>query len=399
MDTVRTLATTVFVLLGLGGTFGGLLWLIIAVARSKPKLVPGVTLALGFAFVVLTGIIAPESDAEPGEESVVATAPESAAPTSQPTTPESTGPVSPAATATPSIPADVAYSVIDTDIVPGIKRSLDVRLNKKVSEDVLHAIALELKTSDSRQYDRTFIVYYLPEMTVGAGGWATTHFDPALIVRIIGLTLQEEEAFVTKPVPPDREIIGRWLDETLGTQITIYREGGTLYLEQTFRDYGSLNKEVVQTSSPLGQRFVKKEGSSAGDHWIIDGEGNLQVRDDEGLIVTAQRVQSIPPTTQASPEPTPTADFAAQTMARSNGVVCRSLRQLARDVESGAMATVGEMLRFIGDNIEIGASLSSPEIQEAVPRLRPPLEAGDIPGFTAAVDALDDACEKVGGYD
>ena len=81
------------------------------------------------------------------------------------------------------------------------------------------------------------------------------------------------------------------MDEALGSQITIYREGGTLYLEQTFKGFGSLKEEMVENSSPLGQRFDKKEGSSVGDHWIIDQEGNLQVRDNEGLIVTAQRVQ------------------------------------------------------------------------------------------------------------
>ena len=134
------------------------------------------------------------------------------------------------------IPADVSYLVIDSDIRPGIKRSLDIRLNKKVSEDVLRAIALELKSNDSRQYDRTFIVYYLRGMTVGAGGWATTHFDPTLEVRILGLTAQEEQAFVTEPAPSDREVIGRWLDESfLGSQITIYREDGTLYMEQKSR--------------------------------------------------------------------------------------------------------------------------------------------------------------------
>jgi hypothetical protein len=76
------------------------------------------------------------------------------------------------------VPDDVSYSVIQADIVLGIRKSIDVRLTKKVSEATLRAIALELKAGDSRLYDRTFIVYYLPDMPVGAGGWATTHFDP-----------------------------------------------------------------------------------------------------------------------------------------------------------------------------------------------------------------------------
>ena len=96
---------------------------------------------------------------------------------------------------------------------------------------------------------------------------------------------------------------------------------------------------------------------------------------------------------------TPTVDFAAETRARSDGVVCRSLQQLSREVEGGFMVTVDEMLQFIGDNIEIGVFSSSPEIQAAVPGLRTPLEAGDLPGFTAAVNDLNAACEKVGGYD
>ncbi len=57
----------------------------------------------------------------------------------------------------PIIPDDVSYSIIDSSTLPGIKRSLDVRLSKKVSERTLRAIALKLKSQDSRDYDRTFI--------------------------------------------------------------------------------------------------------------------------------------------------------------------------------------------------------------------------------------------------
>ena len=172
-----------------------------------------------------------------------------------------------AATATPIIPADVSYSVVDTDIVPGIKRSLDVRLNKKVSKDVLRAIALELKSNDSRQYDLTFIVYYLPGMSVGAGGWASTDFDPTLDVRILRLTAREEptlvtEPAVTEPAPSDREVIGIWLSEIayIGGRITIYREGGTLYMEWKFEDGSNLKEKLVEKPSPLGQRFDQGGG-------------------------------------------------------------------------------------------------------------------------------------------
>lgn len=193
----------------------------------------------------------------------------------------------------PIIPDDVSYSIIESSTLPGIKRSLDVRLNKKVSQRTLRAIALKLKSQDSRDYDRTFITYYLPGMAVGSGAWATTHFNPDLEVRILGLTAEEEEKLVAEPAPANREIIGRWLDESpfVGSRITIFRENGKLFIEQMFKDGSSLKHELVEKKTLLGRRFDKVEGSSAGDHWVLGSDGNLQVRDNDGLITTAKKIK------------------------------------------------------------------------------------------------------------
>ena len=120
---------------------------------------------------------------------------------------------------------------------------------------------------------------------------ASFRFNPTLDVRILGLTTQEEQALVTERPAPDGEIIGRWLDESPGSLITIYREYGTLYMEWKFKDGSSLKEELVEKLSPLGQRFDWKEGSGFGDHWIIDREGNLQIRDNYGLVSTTTRIQ------------------------------------------------------------------------------------------------------------
>jgi len=188
------------------------------------------------------------------------------------------------------IPDDVNYSVIHSKVVSGIRKTIDVRLNKKVSESTLRAIALELKSGDSRPYDRTFIVYYLPEMPVGAGGWATTHFDPGLDVRILGLTPEEASAGVDSLLPSTREDIGRWSDDRNGTQIVMYRDHGRPYLEQFFNDGSVLKEELVESLTPLGRRFESKVGSSLGDHWVIDAGGQLQIRDNVGLVYTANTI-------------------------------------------------------------------------------------------------------------
>ncbi len=191
----------------------------------------------------------------------------------------------------PVIPADITYSVIQTNIVTGIRKSIDGRLDKEVSEDTLRAIALEIRSGDSRPYDRTFIVYYLPEMPVGGEGWATTHFDPGLEVRILGLAGQEERADASEPLISTREGIGTWLDDVTGSQVVMYSEGGMSYVEQYFKDGSFLKDELVEKPSPLGQRLESKGGSELGRHWVVDSFGNLQIRDNVGLISTAKRIK------------------------------------------------------------------------------------------------------------
>jgi len=192
-----------------------------------------------------------------------------------------------------TIAGDVSFSIIDSSTLPGIKRSLDVLLNKKVSEQTLRAIALQLKAQDSRAHERTFIAYYLPGMTVGAGAWATTHFNPDLEVRILGLTAEEEDKLVAQLELANHQIVGRWLDERpfVASRITIFREDGRLFIERKSKDGSSLKKEIVEKKSPLGRRFDYVEGPTAGDYWVLGLNGDLQVRDNGGLIATAQKIE------------------------------------------------------------------------------------------------------------
>jgi len=191
------------------------------------------------------------------------------------------------------IPKDVTYTIIDQNVLPGIKRSLDIRLNKKVSEGALRSIATQLRGSDSNSYERTFIGYYLPDMEVNAGYWATSHFNPDLEVRILGLTAEQEETLKLQPADPSRELIGTWIDERphVGNRITIFLEDDKLFMENTYKDGSSGQTEVVEKKSPLGRRFEKVAGSNDHDHWILKSDGSLQLRDDEGLIATAKKIE------------------------------------------------------------------------------------------------------------
>ncbi len=39
----------------------------------------------------------------------------------------------------------------------------------------------------------------------------------------------------------------------------------------------------------LGRRFDKVDASTAGDHWVLDSKGHLQLRNNKGLIATEKK--------------------------------------------------------------------------------------------------------------
>lgn len=194
------------------------------------------------------------------------------------------------ATATHSLPSDVSYTVLSDEATPPYKRSLDVLLNEKVSEDVLTTIAHELRSRDARTFERTFIVYYLPGMEVGTGGWATSHFNPDLKVAILGTTQDQELTLTAGRPSPGRDVVGTWLDDRpfMASRLTIYRSGGQLVLEQRYPDGSSGDSRLRERVTPAGRRF-EEVGRQTGDYFLLDARGDLQIRDAEGLIATARK--------------------------------------------------------------------------------------------------------------
>lgn len=81
----------------------------------------------------------------------------------------------------------VDFELYEYDIIPNIKYSANIRLKKEISKSELETLAKHIyRKYNLSSYERSFLVYYLPGMTFGAGGWATTHYNPNLEVRIFG---------------------------------------------------------------------------------------------------------------------------------------------------------------------------------------------------------------------
>ena len=185
------------------------------------------------------------------------------------------------------------YSVISGNEYKNYKRSIDVRLNKKVSKQDLRSIAEKLKKSEKKKYERIFIAYYLPNMKVGSGAWATSHFNPKLKIEILGLTLEEEAKATQQAKSNSTGAVGIWMDDRpyIGATITIRRKAGKLYLETKYKDGSGSNEEMTETKSGSGIKLVEKGGNSHGEYYILDKNKDLHAGGNEGIFLKYKKIK------------------------------------------------------------------------------------------------------------
>jgi hypothetical protein len=190
------------------------------------------------------------------------------------------------------LPAGLSYAILDSIGGGRVRLRLDVLLSEKQSETVLRDLAVSLRNAGRTHYQYFTVTYTVPG--VANGHWATVDLVPTSDTRILGLTADEELRLIAEPIPSSREIIGRWInDSVLGGLLTIFRERGRVLLEQRFTDRGALRGvlriELKERPSRVGRRFDRLE-SDVGDHWLINADGVLEIRDTDGLIAIARRV-------------------------------------------------------------------------------------------------------------
>lgn len=187
------------------------------------------------------------------------------------------------------------YSIISEDNFRDDRRTVQVRLDKKVSAETLKIIAQNIKKTERAKFQRTFIVYYLPDMKAGSGAWATTHFEPDLKVSILGLTEKEENAMTqeAKTASAGRDVVGIWLDEDAyaGATITIYRENKKLYVESKYKDGSESTAEMTETKLNNGTKMVEKSGNPHGEYLVLDKNGALQAGGKNGIFLTYKKLQ------------------------------------------------------------------------------------------------------------
>lgn len=185
------------------------------------------------------------------------------------------------------IPDDVSYTFEKDESLRDVKRSVVTLLNKRVSSEVLRSLAFKIKRFDPVDYERTFMMYYVPGIDPlrGNGTWATTHFNPDIDVRILGLTQEQIETLQNKPFLESRRMIGSWIIEIMGLshRLDLFEEDGKVWKEKTYGDESSGIVEMVELVSNDGRRFEEIE-PRFGEYLWVHSTGELQFWDEEGRI-------------------------------------------------------------------------------------------------------------------
>ena len=188
-----------------------------------------------------------------------------------------------------STASDFTYKVIEKEELGTIKLMLTVRLSKKISEEQLRQLALDLRAKEPKQYDRVFITYYQPGMEVGAGAWATTHFNPNLVVSILGMTAEQEAKILQAKPKASAQVVGTWYNQQLG-KVTIMKKDSEHVIETLYYD-GSKGTDKVVSYTLRGRPAFKEPDNELGEHYIVEANGNLGLYDNLGLIMMLSPVK------------------------------------------------------------------------------------------------------------
>ncbi len=170
---------------------------------------------------------------------------------------------------------------------------ISIRLERKVTEDSLRNLALKLKKDEPATYDLLFIFYLLPDMEMGHGAWATTHFKPNLEIKILGMTIEEEDKLLAKKTSQYGKIIKEWFDEGIaGGILTLVKRDGKFVMVTNFKDGSVLEEEMLIQKTRSGEiRLDNVEGNDFGEYYMIETDGNLGFYGKDGLFRTIHPIK------------------------------------------------------------------------------------------------------------
>jgi hypothetical protein len=186
------------------------------------------------------------------------------------------------------IPPDVEYDIISSVKNDTLKKvNIEVQLNKKVDKYVLKSIANEIKSDSALiNFNKVWIYYYLPDMKIGSGAWATTHFTPNLEINILGSTEKQDKKSAEKAEGIDGKIIGKWKEEQYTSSVyVIYQKDNHIFIRTIFPNSQINDESLIMSSEGDITRYDYKEDGYNGEYFKI-ADGILEFYNSENKLFT-----------------------------------------------------------------------------------------------------------------
>ncbi len=179
------------------------------------------------------------------------------------------------------------YVITKDEQMRNIKRSVEVELTERATEQELKEIAEDLYESG---FKNTFNGYRLTGENQGAY-WATTHFTPKLDVKIVGSTAEEHQALNNLDTQVSaKDAIGSWrANWGFEYKIIFNNKGDDLIVKSIFAD-GSNNEELLIVEKTSDQvRYYTESDKENNEFYIINENGNLEFWSENGNYYTAPK--------------------------------------------------------------------------------------------------------------
>jgi hypothetical protein len=179
------------------------------------------------------------------------------------------------------------YRVLKREDSKPIKCSFYIELQEQLSEAQITEIAEEYR-KEYDSYMSLFIFYLLPDMEIGSGAWATSHYTPDLKITIYGISKAEEEQLKGNIQIPE-DAFGTWYCSVAGLEhhIVFVQDGDKLSAKLTFKDESEKTEILIRKES--GRFDI--QGNKDGEYYIFNEAGNLELWDTQGLFTTAKKVE------------------------------------------------------------------------------------------------------------
>ncbi len=178
------------------------------------------------------------------------------------------------------------YTLINKELGSNTKCILDIRLEDRIEEGQIRALAEHLRTAEGANCSPLFIFYFLPGDVPGTDiAWAYSHYNPDLQVNINALDLPTKATLEAAPIGEAEDVVGVWLDTGAVPHKIIIRKINSSYQMTTLFDDGSGSTKTLTVKVVDGEeRLYEDIDNSFGDYMVIKKNGYLAYYDNAGFI-------------------------------------------------------------------------------------------------------------------